>query len=359
MPKSGLHTVSPYVGKIRPELAKELVLTYSNPSDTIFDPFSGSGTVLLEGWMSGRKVLGVDMNYYAYCLSMAKLFPYPSREIALEKLQTYKTNVETVLLGGSAYDYPDWVSAFFHPKTLQEAITWANLLKEEKEYFLLSNLMGILHHQRPGFLSYPSSHGAPYLRTKKYPIEDYPDMYSYRDVFSRLEKKIIRTYNGFPENLNFNLEREILYGNIMNITYSDLPIESDSSITIITSPPYMKSLTYARDNRLRLWFLGVDDWRGLDKEVSMSKAPFASLMADCFTSWADIQKSGDICILIVGDIAFDKKAGVTVPDFTISIADERGYSLKELIEDPANPNRKLVRTASKVKSEKICIFEKR
>jgi hypothetical protein len=50
--------------------------------------------------------------------------------------------------------------------------------------------LGILHHVRPGFLSYPSSHLVPYLRKMKYPPEQFADMYAYRDVRSRLIAKV-------------------------------------------------------------------------------------------------------------------------------------------------------------------------
>ena len=44
--------------------------------------------------------------------------------------------------------------------------------------------------------------------------------------------------------------------------------------TMITSPPHMRQLDYARDNRLRLWFLGIDDPHALDKAISPRKEAF-------------------------------------------------------------------------------------
>ena len=53
---------------------------------------------------------------------------------------------------------PCWVGAFFHLTTLEEALRFAAVARDTGEDFLLACLLGILHHQRPGFLSYPSSH---------------------------------------------------------------------------------------------------------------------------------------------------------------------------------------------------------
>ena len=42
------------------ELARYLVLTYSNPGDVILDPFCGSGTTLLGAKQEGRHYIGCD-----------------------------------------------------------------------------------------------------------------------------------------------------------------------------------------------------------------------------------------------------------------------------------------------------------
>src|SRR5258708_20036869 len=47
--------------------------------------------------------------------------------------------------------------------------------KQRRSTFLLSCLLAILHHQRPGFLSFPSSHAVPYLRLNSFPRELYPE----------------------------------------------------------------------------------------------------------------------------------------------------------------------------------------
>jgi tRNA G10 N-methylase Trm11 len=70
---------------------------------------------------------------------------------------------------------------------------------------------------------------------------------------------------------------------------------------IITSPPYMRQLDYARDNRLRLWFLGVDDPNTLDQVISPRKDAFLKLMRQCFIRWRAVLKPRKYCVLVVGD----------------------------------------------------------
>ena len=63
----------------------------------------------------------------------------------------------------------------------------------------------------------------------------------------------------------------------------------------------MWQLDYARDNRLRLWFLGLDGSKQLDEQVSPSEETFLQLMAECFTHWKTLVTRGDYCVLILGD----------------------------------------------------------
>ena len=349
--KSSLHSIAPYVGKLRPDVVSTLIEKYSNSDTTIFDPFCGSGTVPLEAWIMGRKSIGIDLNYYAYVISMAKLFPYKDFETAKKHIEHYCNILKSKNGIVNEKEIPDWIKVFFHPDTLREIVAWTDLLVDNNDFFTLACLLGILHHQRPGFLSYPSSHGAPYLRNNKYPKEDFPEMYEYRNVYDRLIKKVERTYKAMPE-LNFSQSREILNMDTLSTNIAS------SDITIITSPPYMKSLTYARDNRMRLWFLGHQNWEALDRKVSMGKEDFSKLMTGCFDMWSSIQKKGNYCIVVVGDILFDNAQKKTIPDMICDMANKFSYSTIDVLDYPINQSRKIVKTESKIKTEKICIFRR-
>jgi hypothetical protein len=191
------------------------------------------------------------------------------------------------------------------------------------------------------------------LRDEKYPIADYPKMYEYRNVYERLRKKVIRTYRVIPP-LDYSIVRRVEFNDTLCVSMID-----GSNITIITSPPYMRSLTYARDNRLRLWFLGYKNWEAIDKDISVSKNEFLSMMKQCFSNWSSIQKADSFCVVIVGDIVFDKTSKQSLPELVCKLACDSGYALYGLCDDPINANRKVVKGETKVKSEKICIFRRR
>jgi DNA modification methylase len=351
--KNSLNSLSPYAGKIRSDLSRYLINKYAIKGECLCDPFCGSGTVLLEGWVKGFNIIGIDLNPYAYTLSMGKLHPFTTLDNAEKRLAIYNNEVKKIIKTTSISDIPKWVNGFFHKKTLKELCAWTTILKEKKEWFLLSCLMGILHHQRPGFLSFPSSHGAPYLRKDKFPKSQFPEMYEYRDVYDRLLKKVKRAYKNFPD-LDCSLNRKVYLRDSSKINLSNKRIA-----TIITSPPYMKSLTYARDNRLRLWFLGVRDWKELDKAISPTPIVFLNTMKKCFEKWNKLQIKKDKCIIIIGDIPIkyaSKK--LSLHEAILDIA-KTHYKFVKAFRDPIPEEKKMVKGNENIKREIILVLEKK
>ena len=106
---------------------------------------------------------------------------------------------------------------------------------------------------------------------------------------------------------NWNVVFGVCRNWIFNFADSAVPGTLISSIpsrpvdAILTSPPYMRQLDYGRDNRLRLWFLGCDDWHALDKTISPREQEFLTLMERCFKRWKTVLKPGGYCVLVIGN----------------------------------------------------------
>lgn len=282
---------------MRPELAAWAIDACTNPGDHVYDPFCGSGTVLLEAQSRGRIAVGSDLNPYAVLLSRAKLNAskesLPSN--GPEFIAKYLTQVEdlkpTILTKNLSQELQD----MYHPDTLISLLAWVKVLQDQGDDFGLACLMGIAHHQRPGFLSYPASHTVPYLRNKSFPKESFPELYEYRDVESRLQRKIDRALSRLPEFANLVESGSVSLGNS-----GDLDGESIFD-AIITSPPYMGQLHYGRDNRVRLELLGHRNWQELDGAVSPRLNVFLERSVEWLSDWSRLLKPGGTLSVLVGD----------------------------------------------------------
>lgn len=349
-----LHQIAPYIGRMKTSMARSLVLEWTQPGDLVIDPFCGSGVVALEAAANGRKVVAGDWNPYAVLLSRAKLYPpanLPTAERRLNKaweLSRKKVDQQDLR------KVPLWVRRFFHPETLRSALSFRDACIELKDDFLLACLLGILHHQRPGFLSYPSSHLVPYLRDRKFPKEEFPEMYEERDVRVRLEKKIRRTFRRMPN--PYSESRKVFHINARNFPrYRRIK-------AIITSPPYMNELDYVRDNRLRLWFIGRSLPEGLEMPSRNSSQAYAELLkAVCTRLSSGIEREG-LFILVVGDSTRGGSNGHTI-DITRDLfktevtlrAFELDYVYCDIIPDIRRSRRECCGT----KAETVLVYRKR
>lgn len=290
-----LHQVAPYIGKLRPALARRLVTSYTQEGEWVWDPFCGCGTIPLECRLLGRHVIAGDVNPYASTVTAAKLAAPASADEALCQLER-AAHVLATLPRTGAPNAPGWVREFFHDRTLRETIALAGEFKRVRLHFHMGCLLGILHHQRPGFLSYPASHLVPYLRNRRYPRELYPEAYEYRDPLPRLGAKIIRALQNPPSPPQC--------GSIVlrkSALRKYLPPASVDAV--ITSPPYMDALDYARDNRLRMWLLGIDDYREIRSREMRRAGTFEADMTAFLAITSDVLRPGGSLVLVVGDVS--------------------------------------------------------
>lgn len=346
-----LHQLSPYIGKLKSSIAKDLIDKYTKKGDFIVDPFCGAGTVPLQAVLMQRNAFGADISPYARVLSQAKLHAPNSLDYAICRAESLLRQAEE-RHAPDLRQVPLWVREFFHPSTLREAINFAQVCKEKRESFFLACLLGILHHQRPGFLSFPSSHLVPYRRDKRYPRENYPQLYEYRELRPRLIAKVARAYKrSVQKDDTIGLIRKFRHASIENLT---LPQHFDC---VITSPPYMNALDYGRDNRLRMWFIDSGYKRDIDQRFTGSITGFRRSSAAFFKGLSGRLKKEGCCILIVGETV-RRKDGAHPSEEMCRIADDIGTSLvlESVMLDGIPDVRRSRRDCKGVKREHILVF---
>lgn len=103
-----------FAGKLVPQLVRKLILDYSQPEDSLFDFFVGTGTVILEGVYCGRKSFGIDINPAAVELTRRKIQAYQESRKDSKTLGTWSVEQGNAIEGVEVPD--DSVDLIFaHP----------------------------------------------------------------------------------------------------------------------------------------------------------------------------------------------------------------------------------------------------
>ena len=348
--------LSPYIGKLKSGMVHSLVQQFTNPGDVVCDPFCGSGVVPVEAVLLRRRAVANDLNRYAATLTLGKLCAPVSLTLALERAETLLRYVEKRAKDADLRKVPAWVRQFFHPRTLKEIVAAQMWCSRNQDAFLSACICGILHHQRPGFLSFPASHTVPYLRTNLFPQAEHPDLYEYRDLRSRLVAKIARAYKRAPRSdIWKQREYTVLHRDARSLGLPDASVDA-----ILTSPPYYGALDYARDNRLRLWFLGIDDYRSLEGRLTREGPQYEATMKKCLKEMYRILKPQSHCILVVGEVQRNgktKDTGAVLGRLALEVTNG-GFRVDCVVEDEIPDVRRSRRWLSCTRVEKILILHK-
>jgi len=295
---SSLHRLCSFKSPTSAPLVQTLIDLYSQPGEVVLDPFAGSGVIPFEAALSGRTAEAIDLNPCAYLVSQGKLTAPCSLRQALQQADQLLIQVEAKAASVDLNQIPVWVQDFFHPQTLQEIVAAFQQLYEQPNAFLSACLLGILHHVLPGFLSYPTQPDAPYLKRASFPPDQFPHLYTYRDVRSRLMTKIRRVYrqHQLPHHWN-DRQYRVQQGSATHLAIADSSVD-----TILSSPPHPGAFDNLRRSQLRLWFLGYPHWQTLQAALIANQQAYRTQMPLCLQEMARVLKPGGYCILLLTEL---------------------------------------------------------
>src|SRR6266699_831409 len=102
---SSLHEIS-YRACFKPQLPRFFIERLTAENDTIYDPFLGRGTTMIEAALLGRHVAGCDINPLSGILTTPRLRPPALREVR-EQLVSVNWNYDS--------DFNQELLTFYHP----------------------------------------------------------------------------------------------------------------------------------------------------------------------------------------------------------------------------------------------------
>ncbi len=311
-----MHSISSYVGRIKPSFAHFLIKELTVPEDVVFDPFCGIGTIPLESDILDREFIANDLNPYAVAITKAK---FDRNGIESEINFLNKINLK---------DYKDpklnkiplWVKEYFHDETLIEILKLKKIFIDHNKNFLFGCLLGILHGHRPQHLSIRTGYIIPYIPKPKPPIE-------YREVIPRMIQKAKRMYK---DDIKLKPRGKVLCEDARCLSIND-----DCVDIIISSPPYYHTLDYIHSNRLRLWLCDQtdNDQKTLKETLIQHRKTYLDQMEYVGIELKRVLKKQGLIVFILGDVHISKNNSLNSAKDISEIFKNIGFEILDIFSD--------------------------
>jgi len=311
------HWIYPYKGKFHPQMIRALLnIIGLKEGDTIFEPFSGSGTTAIESQLLGINFVGIDIS--PLCVVQGKV------------------KTESIYVIDEIKKIKDEVSSSVIPKLFQNNDDYYKFLikltKDErvKNFYILARLLAISDNSRRN--------------------RDFTDSFI-KNVNLMLSS--VKDYVDIKEKLNLKL------GNIkIELGDSrDVKLPNNSVDGIITSPPYSIALDYVQNDVHSLKDLGYDilkireDFIGV-RGIGKSKIELYNQdMKKAYSEMYRVLKPNKYAVIIIGNATYQEEEVKTV-EFTIKYMEGLGFTLVKDI------NKIIFGLYNVMKKENILIFKK-
>jgi DNA modification methylase len=280
-PKYVTHGLHPYKGKFYPQLAKALINLRRMPHGSkILDPFCGSGTTLLEGYLNGYQSYGCDVNPVATKVARAKSRvldedPDVVSEIVASVLSAIDDapNSFPADLDQFVKDNLDEIGKWFADPVARKINWLLKTIRKGSEGVIrdfleavLSSIIREVSQQDPTDLR---------IRYRKEMLSDADvlGLFSAQLTlqFSRIEK--FWKVRGHAPNPFF--PSTVYHGdNRSKATYDAMGLTDNSVDMVVTSPPYAMALPYIDTDRLSmlvLFGLGGSERRPIEQTLIGSR----------------------------------------------------------------------------------------
>jgi len=321
---NSLHEIS-YRACYKAELPGFFISLFSNEGETIYDPFSGRGTTIIEAALHNRNIIANDINPLSTILSRPRLF-VPSIDEVEQRLNkiNFKKNLEAKVD----------LSMFYHPDTESEIISLKNYLKRKRKnrdedyidsWIRMVATNRLTGHSKNFFSVYtlPPNQAVSQDRQirinrqlKQKPVcKDvrFIILKKTRDLISGLNKDLIKQLKSIGKKSKFYNEDARFTNEIKN----------NSIQLVVTSPPFLDIVNYAEDNWLRCWFNDIDANK-IAKKITIARKllDWEKIMGEVFSELFRITKHGGYIAFEVGEI---KKGKIKLDEHVVPLGISAGF----------------------------------
>jgi DNA modification methylase len=306
----GAHNFHPFPAKFPPQLPKKFIESLTKVGDTVLDPMMGSGTTVVEAFMSNRAAFGFDIDPLAVRLAAVKTTPLDKAAVLVEgttivdnartMMRNERQSLERELSSRWPVEGQRFIDYWFVKETQLELLALIKQIERVRQAQLRSffeiALSGAIIAKSGGVsLALDLAHTRPHKAKLVYapdgkvimgkellqnPTSRLPHLTKrLRSAIDEFEKRFSRNVQSLPEELSHRRKPLIDFGDAKN-----LPLGDESVDLIVTSPPYASNaIDYMRAHKFSLIWLGHDYGELSEKRnkyiggESTSDFPFESL----------------------------------------------------------------------------------
>ena len=311
------HWIYPYKGKFHPQMIRAFLnIIGLKQDDTVFEPFSGSGTTALEAQLLGINFIGIDIS--PLCVIQGRV------------------KTESIYVLDEILKVKDEVIIKFLPNLFNPESNYYKLIEDitsderVKNFYKMARLLAVSDNSRrkrdfrTSFIKN--------LNLMIYSLKDFVE------ITGRLSLKL------------GNVKTKI--GDSRDIKLSDNSIDG-----IITSPPYSIALDYVQNDVHSFNDLGYDvlkmknDFIGV-RGIGKSRVElYNEDMKKSYSEMYRILKPNKYAVIVIGNATYQGKELKTV-EFTIKYMKSLGFNLVK------NINKIIFGLYNVMKKENILIFKK-
>ena len=296
-----LHEVS-YRACFKPQLPRFFIERLTQVGDTVYDPFMGRGTTLLEAALLDREVVGCDVNPLAPILCGPRLQPPLLEEVELR--------LGEIPLTGKVRKKAEELNAFFHPKTMAKLRALQNYFEEnhlfldDVDRWIRMVATNRLTGHSPGFFSVYTlpPNQATSIRAQEKINAKRKQTPPERDVAAIIAKKSKSLLKHLDREGDQALWRRGQSARLLTASCASTPALASESVDLaVTSPPFLDVVDYQGDNWLRCWFNGIDSQR---VEIFGYRKPedWQEAMGQVLAELARVLKPGGHVAFEVGEV---------------------------------------------------------